>query len=130
MEEHIRDYLESNGTRGHIWNGMPTLLLTTQGRSSKSPRMVPLIYGTHEDAYVVIGSKGGHPMHPSWYLNLVANPSVEIQVGPQKMSGTARTSKSPEREQLWESMCEIFSGYIEYATKTSREIPVVVIDPT
>ena len=129
IREHVRQYIETNGEKGHIWNGMPTLLLTTYGRKTGMSRTIPLIYGTHGDSYVIVGSKGGNPRHPSWYLNLVANPTVQIQVGPKQLNGIARTSTGAERKQLWEQMCKVFSGYIEYATKTDREIPVVVIDP-
>ncbi len=128
IEEHVRQYLETNGEKGHIWNGMPTLLLTTYGRKSNTLRTIPLIYGTYDGSYVVIGSKGGHSHHPSWYLNLDKNPNVKIQVGSKRMNGVARTSSGEERQQLWNEMCQVFSGYIEYATKTDREIPVVVID--
>ncbi|MCY4144759.1 MAG: nitroreductase family deazaflavin-dependent oxidoreductase [Gammaproteobacteria bacterium] len=128
IEEHVRQYMETNGEKGHIWNGMPTLLLTTQGRKSDMSRTIPLIYGTHEGSYVVVGSKGGHPHHPSWYLNLDKNPSVKVQVGSKHMNGVARTSSGEERQNLWNQMCQVFSGYTEYANKTDREIPVVVID--
>ncbi len=128
VEDHVRQYLETNGEKGHIWNGMPTLLLTTQGRKTEKYRTIPLIYGTYDGSYVVVGSKGGHAHHPSWYLNLQDNPKVTIQVGSKRMDAVARTSTGEERQKLWSQMCKVFSGYIEYATKTDREIPVVVID--
>ena len=80
--EHVRRYQETGGEVGHIWNGVPTLLLSTTGRRSGEQRTTPLIYGQDGDAYVVVASKGGHPTHPSWYLNLVAVPTVELRSPP------------------------------------------------
>ncbi len=129
IEDHIRRYTESNGEDGHIWNGMPTLLLKTVGRRSGVERLVPLIYGKVDGNYVIVGSKGGAPQHPSWYLNLVENPKVAIQVGSKHMSGVARISAGSERSDLWNTMCDVFSGYTEYQQKTDRQIPIVVIEP-
>lgn len=129
MREHVHEYLSSNGTRGHIWNGIPTLLLTTTGRRSGESRLIPLIYGKYEQAFVVVASKGGSPTHPSWYLNLDDQPDVQVQVGEAKFDAKARTSSGEERAQLWEMMCGVFPTYSEYQSKTDREIPVVVLDP-
>jgi hypothetical protein len=76
--EHVRRYRETGGEVGHIWNGVPTLLLTTTGRTSGEKRTAPLIYGEDGGAYVVVASKGGAPQHPAWYLNLSADPAVEV----------------------------------------------------
>jgi deazaflavin-dependent oxidoreductase (nitroreductase family) len=81
VRDHIRKYVESDGRRGHRWSGADTLLLTTMGRRTGEPRRTPLIYGRDGDRYVIVGSKGGSPKHPLWYLNLVADPQVRIQVG-------------------------------------------------
>ncbi|MXW54145.1 MAG: nitroreductase family deazaflavin-dependent oxidoreductase [Gammaproteobacteria bacterium] len=129
MREHVHEYLSSNGARGHIWNGIPTLLLTTTGRRTGESRLIPLIYGKYEKAYVVVASKGGSPSHPSWYLNLDNQSAVQVQVGEQKFDAKARTSNGEERAQLWEIMCGVFPTYSEYQSKTDREIPVVVLDP-
>ena len=129
IEEHLRLYLESGGKEGHMWNGMPTLLLTTTGRQSQESKVLPLIYGKADEGYLVVASKGGHTHHPSWYLNLDANPEVEIQVGEDKMQGLARTSSGEERTKLWNFMCGVFPTYKDYQARTQREIPVVVIEP-
>ena len=129
MREHLHEYLSSNGVRGHIWNGIPTLLLGTTGRRSGENRLIPLIYGKYEQSYVVVASKGGSPTHPSWYLNLDNEPAVCVQVGEQKFDAKARTSSGEERAQLWEMMCGVFPTYSEYQSRTEREIPVVVLDP-
>lgn len=128
MADHMRRYVASNGADGHIWNGVPTLLLTTKGRRSGEPIMLPLIYGEHEGRYILVASKGGHPHHPVWYLNLVADPRVDVQVGAEKLRAKARTAAGAERATLWAKMTKIWPAYDEYQAKTKREIPVVVLE--
>jgi deazaflavin-dependent oxidoreductase (nitroreductase family) len=127
-EEHVRRYRETGGEVGHIWNGVPALLLTTTGRRSGEERTTPLIYGQDGDAYVVVASKGGHPHDPAWYLNLSADPAVEVQVGPERFAARARTADAEERRRLWPLMTSIWPAYDDYQAKTEREIPVVVLD--
>lgn len=127
IQDHLDRYLASDGKDGHMWNGMPTLLLTTKGRKSGESRQLPLIYGEHEGAYIVVASKGGHSHHPSWYLNLDDEPEVELQVGAEKFSAHAHTAQGEERAVLWEVMSKIFPTYNEYQARAGeREIPVVV----
>ena len=128
MADHMKRYVESNGADGHIWNGVPTLLLTTTGRKSGEPLMLPLIYGEDKGRYIIVASKGGYPTHPAWYLNLVANPRVKLQVGADKFDAKARTATGTERAELWKKMTKIWPAYDEYQTKTKREIPVVVLE--
>ena len=127
--QHTQRYIESNGADGHAWNGIYCLLLSTRGRKTGQILTIPLIYGKDQDAYVVVASKGGHADHPFWYKNLVAEPRVQIQVGSTKHEALARTSQNEERRRLWTLMIEIFPRYEEYRQMTTREIPVVVIDP-
>ncbi|NMH98865.1 nitroreductase family deazaflavin-dependent oxidoreductase [Pseudonocardia acidicola] len=129
VNEHIKQYDESGGTEGHEWNGVPTLLLTVTGRRTGTPRRTALIYGEDDGNYVIVASKGGAPDHPVWYLNLQADPDVEIQVGPQKLAAKARTADADEKARLWPKMAEIWPAYDEYATKTDRDIPVVILEP-
>jgi deazaflavin-dependent oxidoreductase (nitroreductase family) len=126
---HIRSYVESDGEQGHEWNGVPTLLLTTRGRSSGKLRRTALIYGRDGGSYLVVASKGGAPEHPNWYLNLVAEPQVEVQVGAEKLTARARIATPDEKPELWKRMASIWPDYDQYQTKTDREIPVVVLDP-
>jgi deazaflavin-dependent oxidoreductase (nitroreductase family) len=110
IQDHVRRYLASDGEDGHMWDAssaggagvFPTLLLTTTGRQSGEPRLLPLIYGTSESDHVIIASKGGFPQHPAWYLNLVAEPSVDLQVGSEKFRARARTAQGEERTRLWD----------------------------
>lgn len=127
-EEHVRRYRETGGEVGHIWNGVPTLLLTTTGRRSGEQRTTPLIYGQDGDRYVVVASKGGAPQHPAWYLNLSAQPAVELQVAAERFRARARTAAPNERERLWTLMAGIWPAYDDYQAKTEREIPVVVLE--
>ncbi|RBM10769.1 nitroreductase family deazaflavin-dependent oxidoreductase [Streptomyces sp. PT12] len=128
VKEHIRVYVESGGREGHLWNGTPTLLLTTKGRRSGLLRRTALIYGRDGDAFVVVASQGGKPAHPSWYLNLEAEPRVEVQVGTEAFTATARTATADERSRLWPLMADIWPDYDAYQKKTTREIPVVVLE--
>ena len=137
IQDHLRRYLESDGEDGHMWDAslaggsgsVPTLLLTTTGRRSGEPRILPLIYGEAEGAYLVVGSKGGNPHHPSWYLNLVAEPEVGVQVGARRFRARARTAKGEERSALWKQMLGVWPAYAQYQERTGREIPVVVLEP-
>ena len=128
VQDHIRQYVESGGERGHRWKGTDTLLLTTRGRKSGDLRRTALIYGTDGDRYVVVASYGGKPHHPAWYLNLEADPNVIVQVGEETFAATARTASPEERERLWGPMAEIWPAYDDYQAKTDREIPIVVIE--
>ena len=126
--EHLRRYLETNGEDGHIWRGVTTLLLTTRGRRSGRPHQIPLIYGRDGDRYVAVASRGGAPRHPEWYRNLRVQPEVEVQVGAERFRARARTATPEEKPALWKLMTGIWPAYDEYQTRTSREIPVVVLE--
>ena len=129
MQDHLDRYLATDGEDGHMWNGVPTLLLTTKGRKSGSSRQLPLIYGEYEGAYILIASKGGHSHHPSWYLNLDANPDIELQVKADRFAAKARTASGEERSKIWAMMAKIFPNYDEYQERAgAREIPVVVCE--
>jgi deazaflavin-dependent oxidoreductase (nitroreductase family) len=130
VADHIRSYVETDGENGHEWKGVNTLLLTTRGRKSGKMRRTALIYGKDGDRYVVVASRGGHENHPAWYLNLVANPDVEVQVAADKFSASARTATSEEKARLWPLMASIWPAYNDYQSKTDREIPVVVLERT
>ncbi len=128
IAEHVKLYVESGGKEGHYWQpGVPTLLLTTRGNKSGTARRTALIYGRDGDDYVVMASYAGAPKHPDWYLNLVADPEVVIQMGEDIMTGTARTVADEDRDRVWKIMTAIWPDYDEYSTKTSRKIPLVAI---
>jgi deazaflavin-dependent oxidoreductase (nitroreductase family) len=126
--EHVRRYRETDGETGHIWNGVPTLLLTTTGRKTELLREQPMIYGRDDDRFVVIASQGGAPTHPAWYLNLVADPDVKVQVGADRFAARAHTAGGGDRTRLWALMAGLWPSFDVYATRTDRIIPVVVIE--
>lgn len=133
---HIRRYVDSGGEDGHLWygpdgsrtEGVPTLLLTTTGRTSGLPRRTALIYGRDGDRYIVVASQGGAPTHPLWYLNLLRDPAVNLQVGAEIFPAHARTATAEEKARLWPVMTAIWPPYDEYQTKTDRAIPVVILE--
>lgn len=128
VADHLRSYVESDGEEGHLWRGVPTLLLTTRGRRSGKLRRTPLIYGRDGEAFVVVASKGGTPEHPAWYLNLGAEPEVTIQVGSDVMRAHATTIDGDHRDDVWGQMAQIWPAYDEYQAKTSRQIPLVRLE--
>jgi proline iminopeptidase len=136
MKDHIDRYI-ADPEKGHIFPmdfvkpglKVKTLLLTTTGRKSGEPRLLPLIYEKVGEGYVIIASKGGAPEHPAWYLNLEADSTAHIQVVAEHMDVTGRVATGDERSKLWDLMVEAYPPYTEYQESTTREIPVVVLDP-
>ncbi|OHV21347.1 nitroreductase [Parafrankia soli] len=126
-EDHIRAYRETDGEVGYLWNGVPTLLLTTTGRRSGQARTSPLIFGRDGDDFLVIASTGGAPRHPAWYLNLQTDPQAEIQVRAERIAVTARTATPEEKPRLWKIMTESWPNYDVYQSRTERVIPLVVL---
>jgi deazaflavin-dependent oxidoreductase (nitroreductase family) len=126
--EHTRRYRETGGAEGYEWRGTTILLLGTTGRRSGKQYTHPLIYREHEGAYLVVASKGGSDTPPDWYLNLSANPEVTVQIKDETFPAKARTAGPDERPLLWRLMAEVWPDYDAYQAKTSREIPVVVLE--
>ena len=127
-DEHVAKYVETDGEVGFEWNGATCLLLTTTGRRSGDPRTVPLIFATDGDRCVVVASKGGAPDDPAWYQNLAANPTVEVQVKGDRFTATARTAEGNERDRCWALANAMWPSYDDYAKRTTRVIPVVVLE--
>ncbi len=109
---------------------MPVLELTTIGRKSGQPRTVLLTSPVQEgDAVVIVASKGGDDDHPAWFLNLRDNPAVEVVIkGGPKHTRTARIATPEERERMWPQVTKAYRGYAGYQKKTTREIPLVILD--
>jgi deazaflavin-dependent oxidoreductase (nitroreductase family) len=127
-EEHTQKYKETGGQEGHDWQGTQTLLLTTKGRKSGEPRELPLIYGKSGDDYLIVASKGGADAPPAWYLNIEADPDVEVQVWDDRFPAKARVATAEEKAEMWKTMTAEWPAYDEYQTKTERPIPVVVLE--
>ena len=126
-DEHVRLYQKTHGEKGYLWNGAPILLVTTKGRNSGEPRIIPIIFTQYGDSHVIIASKGGSPTHPQWYLNILQEPRVRVQVKADEFDAIARTAESPERERIWAEAVKTWPRYDEYQSRTSRLIPVVVL---
>lgn len=127
-QEHVRRYVQTDGAEGHEWQGTTVLILTTTGRRSGEERSTPLIYGKHGEDHVVVASKGGAEDHPAWYLNLSEQPEVKVQVRGDRFTARARTAGAEEKPELWKMMTERWPAYDEYQRKTSRDIPLVVLE--
>ncbi|MBY5161446.1 nitroreductase family deazaflavin-dependent oxidoreductase [Salsipaludibacter albus] len=129
-QEHVERYRETGGEEGHEWrDGVYTLLLTTTGRSSGTPHTTPLIYVRDGDDFVVVASKGGAPEHPDWYVNLQEDPRVEVQIADEVFTATAGTAGEEDRARLWSEVVAVWPDYDDYAAKTDREIPLVLLTP-
>ena len=128
-DDHVRLYRETGGEEGYLWNGAPSLLLTTTGRKTGEARTAPLIFARDGDDYLIVASVGGMPKHPAWYLNLQAEPKARIQVKDEAIDVVARTATDEEKPRLWRIVNETWPNYETYQTRTDRVIPVVVLTP-
>jgi deazaflavin-dependent oxidoreductase (nitroreductase family) len=127
----IDEFRNTGGKVGGPFEGAPLLLLHTQGAKTGQERVHPMMYQALEGENVaVFGSKGGAPSHPHWYYNLLANPKVIVEIGTVTRSMTARVSTAEEREHIWARQKRDYPGFAEYEKKTSRQIPVVILEPT
>ena len=138
VRNHQTAYLATGGTRGHLVNMahvgvnalLPTLLLKTVGRRSGEERIAPLIYGTCNGEWIVIGSKGGAPEHPAWFLNLREQDRVQFQVATESYNASWRIAEGEERRELWDFMVRHFPPYADYEVSAGdREIPMVLLKP-
>ncbi|HKE50097.1 MAG TPA: nitroreductase family deazaflavin-dependent oxidoreductase [Actinomycetes bacterium] len=128
-DEHVKRYIETDGEEGHEWRrGAPILLLTTTGRKSGRKITKALIYQPNGDDYLIVASRGGAPNHPEWYLNLEANPEVEVQVRGDRFKARARSATPEEKPDLWRRMVAVWPDYAEYQKRTDRPIPVVILE--
>ena len=128
-DEHVRRYEETGGAEGHDWEGTTTLILTTIGRKSGQQRRNALIYQRYGGNYLVVASKGGSDQPPAWYLNLLTDPDVRVQVKGDTFAARAREATPAEKPDMWRTMTAVWPAYDDYQKKTSRQIPVVVLEP-
>ena len=126
----IEEFRANDGKVGGNFEGAPMILVHHRGAKTGTERVTPLVYLADGDDYVVFGSKAGAPTHPHWYLNLVANPETEVEVGTESVPVTARVAEGEERERLWSRQKELMPGFAEYEVSAGdRQIPVVVLTP-
>jgi deazaflavin-dependent oxidoreductase (nitroreductase family) len=128
-QEHVERYRATGGEQGYDWQrGTTILLLTTRGRKSGEERTTPLIFRPHGDDYMIVASKGGTDAPPAWYLNLQADPDVQVQVRGDVFSARARDATPEEQPGMWREMAAVWPDYDEYQKRTERRIPVVVLE--
>lgn len=108
--------------------GRDVLILTTKGARSKEERVTPVVYTRDGDRYVIVASKGGAPTHPHWYHNLREHPEVTVEAGGEKFTARAHVEDGENYERLYKQHADINPGFYEYRTKTTRKIPVVVLE--
>ena len=131
----VRDQVElfegSGGTRGTTLQdtGLPVVIVTNLGARTGKVRKTPLMRVEHGGRYAAVASQGGSPKHPVWYYNLKAHPRVEVQDGPKRQEMVARELTGSERDQWWERAVAAYLPYAEYQTRTTRQIPVFVLEP-
>ena len=123
-------YRMTGGLVGHRTPEGTVLLLTTTGRKTGERRTQPLLYLKNGDDFVVVASNGARDRHPAWYLNVQANPDVELRAGRARVKATASVASLDEKARLWPKLTDYYKGWAYYQTQTEREIPVVVLRPS
>lgn len=126
--DQVRLYEESGGREGTELLGKPVVIVTMRGAKSGKIRKVPVMRVEHDGAYAVVASMGGAPRHPLWYHNLVTNPDVTLQDGPDVFEMRTREVTGEEKAAWWERAVAAWPAYADYQQKTSREIPVLVME--
>ncbi len=132
VRDQIAEYEASDGERANTLRetGIPVIIVTMRGHASGKVRKIALMRVEHEGAYALVASYGGAPKHPAWYDNLVADPNVEIQDGPEPHDYRVREVSGDERATWWDRAVAVFGNYAEYQAKTDRVIPVLVAERT
>jgi deazaflavin-dependent oxidoreductase (nitroreductase family) len=125
----VEEFRANEGRVGGPFEGRPLLLLHHRGARTGIERVNPLAYQRVGEAYAVFGSKGGAPDNPDWYHNVVANPEATIEVGTETIDVVARVPDREERDRIWEEQKRRIPAFAQYEQRTSRQIPVVVLDP-
>jgi deazaflavin-dependent oxidoreductase (nitroreductase family) len=130
VRNQVAEYESSGGTKGTTLRGVPVVVVTSMGSSTGNLRKNPVMRVEHEGVYAAVASKGGAPVNPSWYRNFVQHPLVELQDKGSKGDYAVREVSGDERATWWKRAVEVWPDYAEYQTKTDREIPVFVLEPT
>ena len=130
VRDQVELYESSGGTQGTTLRdtGLPVVIVTNRGVRTGKQRKTPLMRVEHDGRYAAVASQGGAPTHPGWYYNLRADPEVELQDGPDRWRMTARELTGAEREEWWQRAVAAFPPYADYQRKTSRQIPVFVLE--
>jgi deazaflavin-dependent oxidoreductase (nitroreductase family) len=128
VADQVAEYEASGGQRANTLmdTGIPIIIVTMVGASSGKVRKIGLMRVEHDGEYALVASKGGDPEHPAWYANLLANPSIEIQDGPEPHDYVVHEIFGAERDLWWERGAAVYPPYLEYQEKTDRIIPVLL----
>lgn len=131
VADQVAEYESSGGQRGNTLmdTGIPIIIVTMLGASSGKVRKMGLMRVEHDGEYALVASKGGDPEHPAWYANLLANPKIMIQDGPEPRDFVVHEAFGTERDTWWERGAAVYPPYLEYQEKTDRIIPVLVASP-
>jgi deazaflavin-dependent oxidoreductase (nitroreductase family) len=125
----IKEFRENGGVVGGPFEGASLLILHTTGAKSGAVRENPVVYKDLGGSYAVFASKAGAPTNPDWYYNILAHPALEAEIGTETVALTARVADPEEREQIWVPWKTANPGFAEYEAKTTRTIPVVILEP-
>jgi deazaflavin-dependent oxidoreductase (nitroreductase family) len=125
----IEEFRTNEGKVGGRFEGAPMLLLHHKGAKTGTERVNPMVFQKVDNGYAVFASKGGAPTNPAWYHNLVANPDVEVEIGTDTIPVRARVAEGDERERIWTKQKERMPGFAEYERNTTRQIPVIILEP-
>jgi deazaflavin-dependent oxidoreductase (nitroreductase family) len=124
----VDEFRTNNGKVSGVFEKAPLILITHKGAKSGIERTSPLVYTRDGDNLVIIASKGGAPSHPHWYLNVVANPEVTVELPGETFKARARVAEGEERDRLFRAQADLMPNFDEYQSKTDRQIPVVVLE--
>ncbi len=122
----VIEKFRANG--GKVDGSGPLLLLTTIGAKSNQPRTSPVVYSVDGDRLIILASKGGAPTNPDWYYNLLAHPTVTVEMNTERFQARATVAQGEERERLFAQHAAQMPGFAEYQQKTTRQIPVVILE--
>lgn len=132
VRDQVAEYEASGGTRANtlLDTGLPVIIVTMRGRNSGKLRKIALMRVEHDGEYALVASFGGAPQHPVWYHNLIADPHVMIQDGPEPFDAVVREVTGEEKATWWARAVAAYPPYEEYQANTTRQIPVLVATPT
>jgi F420H(2)-dependent quinone reductase len=128
VRDQVETYESSGGTEGTTLRGVPVVVVSSLGAKSGKLRKNPVMRVEHDGSYALVASKGGAPSHPTWYHNLVAHPTIELQDGPDRREYTVRLADGDERDTWWERAVAVWPAYADYQQKTDRLIPVFIAE--
>jgi deazaflavin-dependent oxidoreductase (nitroreductase family) len=125
----IEEFRSNDGKVGGPFEGAPMLLLHCMGAKTGQERVKPMVYRDLGDGRMaVFASKGGHPTNPDWYFNLVANPEATVEIGTETFPAKAHVADDAERTPIWEAQKQAMPGFADYEQKTTRQIPVIILE--